>query len=165
MTFEFTVKMKPRRNLDGIHNDFSGVGSGLRRGCILIRNRDGVSGMLTFLELAHMLDAATQCMLRNGWGGMLKLLDLAHMLDATQWRRENAAVPNLCKKRQWHTCARKTPEKSEAAKWQHKVLLSAGFKQKQPQKHSISKPSSNMLTSRSIAFTVEILPRILPHWK
>ena len=33
--------MKPRRNLYGIHNDFSGVGGGLRRGCILIRNRDG----------------------------------------------------------------------------------------------------------------------------
>ena len=34
--------MKPRGNLYGIHNDFSGVGGGLRRGCILIRNRDGV---------------------------------------------------------------------------------------------------------------------------
>ena len=32
--------MKPRGNLYGIHNDFSGVGGGLRRGCILIRNRD-----------------------------------------------------------------------------------------------------------------------------
>ena len=32
--------MKPTRNLYGIHNDFSGVGGGLRRGCILIRNRD-----------------------------------------------------------------------------------------------------------------------------
>ena len=36
--------MKPRRNLYGIHNDFSGVGGGLRRGCILIRNRDGWVG-------------------------------------------------------------------------------------------------------------------------
>ena len=34
--------MKPTRNLYGIHNDFCGVGGGLRRGCILIRNRDGV---------------------------------------------------------------------------------------------------------------------------
>ena len=34
--------MKPRGNLYGIHNDLSGVGGGLRRGCILIRNRDGV---------------------------------------------------------------------------------------------------------------------------
>ena len=33
--------MKPTRNLYGIHNDFCGVGGGLRRGCILIRNRDG----------------------------------------------------------------------------------------------------------------------------
>ena len=32
--------MKARGNLYGIHNDFSGVGGGLRRGCILIRNRD-----------------------------------------------------------------------------------------------------------------------------
>ena len=33
--------MNPRDNLYGIHNDFSGVGGGLRRGYILIRNRDG----------------------------------------------------------------------------------------------------------------------------
>ena len=39
-TYEFTIKMKSTRNLYGIHNDFSGVG--LRRGCILIRNRDRV---------------------------------------------------------------------------------------------------------------------------
>ena len=42
VTYKFTVKMKPTRNLYGIHNDFCGVGGGLRRGCILIRNRDGV---------------------------------------------------------------------------------------------------------------------------
>ena len=41
MTSKFTIKMKPRRNLYGIHNDFSGVGGGLTRGCVLIRNRDG----------------------------------------------------------------------------------------------------------------------------
>ena len=41
VTYKFTVKMKPRRNLYGIHNDFSAVAGGLRRGCILIRNRDG----------------------------------------------------------------------------------------------------------------------------
>ena len=40
VTYKFTVKMKPRGNLYGIHNDFSGVGGGLRRGCILVRNRD-----------------------------------------------------------------------------------------------------------------------------
>ena len=40
VTYKFTVKMKPTRNLYGIHNDFCGVGGGLRRGCILIRNRD-----------------------------------------------------------------------------------------------------------------------------
>ena len=34
--------MKARRTLHmRKHNDFSGVGGGLRRGCILIRNRDG----------------------------------------------------------------------------------------------------------------------------
>ncbi len=40
VTYKFTVKMTPRRNLYGIHNDFSAVDGGLRRGCILIRNRD-----------------------------------------------------------------------------------------------------------------------------
>ena len=52
--------MKPTRNLYGIHNDFCGVGGGLRRGCILIRNRDGGwggVGMMMFFGLAHMLDA------------------------------------------------------------------------------------------------------------
>ena len=49
--------MKPRRNLYGIHNNFSGVGGGLRRGCILIRNRDlrGVGG-------------------KEGWGRVMVLL-------------------------------------------------------------------------------------------
>ena len=42
VTYKFTVKMKHRRNLIyGMHNDFSGVGGGLRKGCILIRSRDG----------------------------------------------------------------------------------------------------------------------------
>ena len=40
VTYKSTVKMKPRRNLYSIHNDFSAVAGGLRRGCILIRNRD-----------------------------------------------------------------------------------------------------------------------------
>ena len=42
------------------------------------------SGMITFLALAHMLDA-TQ-LVRGGWGGggMISFLALAHMLDATQ---------------------------------------------------------------------------------
>ena len=44
VTYKFTVKMKPTRNLYGIHNDFCGVGGGLRRGCILIRNRDEGEG-------------------------------------------------------------------------------------------------------------------------
>ena len=39
-------------------------------------------GMVTFLALAHMLDA-TQ-LVRGGWGGMITFLALAHMLDATQ---------------------------------------------------------------------------------
>ena len=44
------------------HNDFSGVGGGLRRGCIVIRNRDGVGwGWWHSFALAHMLKA-----LRNG---------------------------------------------------------------------------------------------------
>ena len=54
--------MKSRRNLYGIHNDFSGVGGGLRRGCILIRNRDGMWW--------HVLHLNTWAMLRNTWGGM-----------------------------------------------------------------------------------------------
>ena len=40
VTYKFRVKMKPRRHLYGIHNDFSGVGGGVRRGCKLIRNKD-----------------------------------------------------------------------------------------------------------------------------
>ena len=33
VTYKLTVKMKPRRNLYGIHSDFSGVGSKVKRGC------------------------------------------------------------------------------------------------------------------------------------
>ena len=44
--------------------------------------RGGWGGMITFLALAHMLDA-TQ-LVRGGWGGMITFLALAHMLDATQ---------------------------------------------------------------------------------
>ena len=44
----------------------------------------GVGGMLSFLGLAHMLDA-TQWMGWGGLGGMLTFLSPAHMLDATQW--------------------------------------------------------------------------------
>ena len=41
------------------------------------------SGMITFLALAHMLDAAQ--LVRGGWGGgMITFLALAHTLDATQ---------------------------------------------------------------------------------
>ena len=40
----------------------------------------GGVGMMTFLALAHMVDA-TQVM---GWGGMMTFLALAHMVDATQ---------------------------------------------------------------------------------
>ena len=39
-------------------------------------------GVITFLALAHMLDA-TQ-LVCGGWGGMITFLALAHMLDATQ---------------------------------------------------------------------------------
>ena len=115
---------------------------------------DGVGGMLTFLELAHMLDA-TQWM---GW-----IRQQMHMyIRAWQWRWENTALPNFAKN---GSGARKTPEKSVAPKWQDKVLRNAGFKQKPPKSHSSSKPFNNMLASHSIAFTVEILPRIVPHWK
>ena len=91
--------MKPTRNLYGIHNDFCGVGGGLRRGCILIRNRDGdddvhlhlhtclmlrnrmfLSDLDTCLMLRHRMflsDLHTCLMLRNrmfhvgvGWGGV-----------------------------------------------------------------------------------------------
>ena len=57
---KFRVKMKPRRILYGIHNDFSGGGGGLRRGCILIRNRDWWRS----LHL-HTCD-----MRQNSWGGV-----------------------------------------------------------------------------------------------
>ena len=40
----------------------------------------GVGGMITFLALAHMVDATQDA----GLGGMLTFLALAHMLDATQ---------------------------------------------------------------------------------
>ena len=78
VTYKFTVKMKPTRNLYGIHNDFCGVGGGLRRGCILIRNRDGVGWgwwlslhlhtwsvlrNIMFLVLAHGRCYATSCFL------------------------------------------------------------------------------------------------------
>ena len=39
--------------------------------------------MITFLALAHMLDA-TQLVRGGWWGGMITFLALAHMLDATQ---------------------------------------------------------------------------------
>ena len=44
----------------------------------------GLGGMLTFLAPAHMLDS-TQWMGWGGLGGMLTFLAPAHMLDATQW--------------------------------------------------------------------------------
>ena len=59
------------------------------RTCLMLRTRDvslgvgwGGVGMMTFLGLAHMVDA-TQVM---GWGGvgMMTFLGLAHMVDATQ---------------------------------------------------------------------------------
>ena len=53
----------------------------------MLRNWSGVGGgggMITFLALAHMLDAAQ--LVRGGWGGggMITFLALAHTLDATQ---------------------------------------------------------------------------------
>ena len=37
-----------------------------------------------------------------------RLLSKIHTyIRAWQWRWENTCVPNLCKQRQWHTCARK----------------------------------------------------------
>ena len=86
VTYKFTVKMKPRRNLYGIHNDFSAVAG------VLIRNRDGVV-RLTFLELAHMLDVAQlylpcPCKHVGSYAshgvGMLTFIGLAHILDAAQ---------------------------------------------------------------------------------
>ena len=91
--------------------NWSGVGGG---GMITFRNWSGVGGggdgnipctcahvgcyatgqgwvgggMITFLALAHMLDA-TQ-LVRGGWGGGMKtFLALAHMLDATQLVRHS----------------------------------------------------------------------------
>ena len=45
--------MKPRRNLYGIHNEFSAVAGGLRRGCILIRNRNGWDDNVPWLAHRH----------------------------------------------------------------------------------------------------------------
>ena len=57
-------QMKARRNLYGIHDDFFGVGGGLRR-CILIRNRDwGGIGVLASTCTCFM-----KLMLRHGWVG------------------------------------------------------------------------------------------------
>ena len=87
MTCKFTVKMKPRRILHektqgflrrsaGVtcspsafymrkHEDFSGVGGGLRSWCILIRNRD----MVTYLGLAYILRIQVGWVGWVGWVG------------------------------------------------------------------------------------------------
>ena len=54
--------MKPTRNLYGIHNDFCGVGGGLRRGCILIRNRDGDDNVQVRSKTDLSIDKT------KGWG-------------------------------------------------------------------------------------------------
>ncbi len=56
---KLTVKMKPRRNLYSIHNDFSGVGGGLRRVYINKEQRWG---------WWHSLHLHSCEMLRNWWG-------------------------------------------------------------------------------------------------
>ena len=61
VTLKFTVRMKPRRNLYAIHNDFLAVGGGLRRGCILIRNRDGDEANIP-------LNSERGYYARPGWG-------------------------------------------------------------------------------------------------
>ena len=96
VTYKFTVKMKPRRNLYGIHNDFSAVAGGLRRGCILIRNRDGDVNVrwscthVACYATASRLPVHTCSMLRQWWGGggvgMSTFAEVAHMLHATQLR-------------------------------------------------------------------------------
>ena len=57
--------------------------------------RGEVGGMLTFLALAHMLDA-TQWIGRGGPGGMLTFLALAHTVDATQWMGWDVNVLCAC---------------------------------------------------------------------
>ena len=56
--------MKPRRNLYGIHNDFSAVAGGLRRGCILIRNRDGWDD-----DVPWTCTHTSRRICWGGWGG------------------------------------------------------------------------------------------------
>ena len=65
-------------------NDFFAVGGALRRGCILIRNRDGCSDIL---ELAGMFDATSHVGL--GWGvgrGVVTSLNLrACLMPCDMW--------------------------------------------------------------------------------
>ena len=58
------------------HNDFSAIGGGLRRGCILIRNRDGDVHVLRTCThvLAFMFHVTEQVGLGLGWGGGVKFL-------------------------------------------------------------------------------------------
>ena len=61
----------------------------------MLRNMLDGGGMITFLALAHMLDATQHV----GWGGMITFLALAHMLDATQhvgWGGVDENVPCTC---------------------------------------------------------------------
>ena len=77
--------MKPRRNLYGIHNDFSAVAGGLRRGCILIRNRDGWDDNAPWLAHRHRWPGLPALGLHTCWpilvggggvGGMITYLGL-----------------------------------------------------------------------------------------
>ena len=58
------VHVRPGAFYTRKHSDFSAVGGGLRRGCILIRNRDGA--VFRFLQLAHAMNATVLM----GWCGV-----------------------------------------------------------------------------------------------
>lgn len=98
--------------------------------------------------------------------GTAKFNSKIHMyIRAWQWRWENTAATNLCKKTAMAYLRKKDTWEKRAAKWQPKLLRNSGFKQKRQKKESNSKPSNNMFPSRSIAFTTKILLKIFPHCK
>ena len=73
--------MNARRISCGIHNNFSAVGGGLRRGCIITRSRDG---MLKFFGACVHAGCYANVGFGVGRGGMLRFLARAHMAELGQ---------------------------------------------------------------------------------
>ena len=131
-------------------------------------------GMITFLALAHMLDATQQVgddnipcfahmldatqLVRGGWGGgMITFLALAHMLDATQlvrggWGGDDNIPCTQCVDRLWQSLKRFLPPKLAA---------------KDPKTKTISRAFGHMIYSfawrKSLAQFLEELSRVW--WK